>query len=183
MKLSSLAENPSGRVSVILSSLVATATEMLLPPNAVSRIRTRREWKRWVDSLTPDLLDDLSDASTEVKRQVFKAHVRLVEIETHANCNRICSFCPNAIVDRRRNETLADAKLLDRTFEELGSITYANQIKVARYSEPLANPQYLYERLASARVLVPRAQLAIVTNTDYLTPTVLARLREAGLNV
>jgi MoaA/NifB/PqqE/SkfB family radical SAM enzyme len=119
----------------------------------------------------------------EVKRQLFRAHVRLVEIETHARCNRVCSFCPNAILDRRRNKTLTDARLLDRVFEQLGSINYSGQIKVARYSEPLANPQYLYERVASARMLVPRAQLAIVTNTDYLTKAALVRLREAGLNV
>lgn len=133
--------------------------------------------------MTPEILDNLDEAQVELKRQIFKQHVMLVEIETHAKCNRICSFCPNSIVDRRLNKTLTDAELLDRVFRELGSIGYSRQIKVARYSEPLANAEYLYEQISSARALVPRAQLAIVSNTDYLTPRILTRLREAGLDV
>lgn len=165
-----------------ISHLIAKITESLLPHSIVSRLRTEREWKRWVDSVIPELLDNLTDAPMEVKRQIFKAYVHLVEIETHARCNRTCSFCPNVIVGRSHNQTLTDAEMLNRVFKELGSINYAGQIKVARYSEPLANP-ILCERIASARTLVPHAQLAIVTNTDYLTPAELVRLREAGLNV
>src|SRR5713226_9701804 len=77
-----------------LSRLIARITETLLPRDAVDRLRTGREWKRWVDSLTPEILDDLAQASPDVKRQVFKRHVRRVEIETHAKRNRISSFCP-----------------------------------------------------------------------------------------
>jgi MoaA/NifB/PqqE/SkfB family radical SAM enzyme len=86
-------------------------------------------------------------------------------------------------MDRRRNQTVADAAMLDRVFQELGSIAYARQIVVARYSEPLANRPQLYECIARARALVPQATLAITTNTDYLTPQVLDELREAGLNL
>ncbi len=73
-------------------------------------------------------------------------------------------------------------ELLDRVFDELGSIDYRGQIKIARYSEPLANLTYLYERIKAARTRVPDAELAIVTNTDYLKPAVLEALREAGLD-
>lgn len=166
-----------------LSQFIANVTEWLLPPKVILQLRTAREWRRRVDSLTAELFDDLGDKPAELKRQFFKKNVHLVEIETHTKCNRICSFCPNAIVDRRHNDTLTDPTMLDRIFQELGSIDYSGQIKVARYSEPLANPKYLLERLASARALVPHAQLAIVTNTDYLTPAVLNRLRDGGLDV
>jgi hypothetical protein len=167
----------------VFSRVVAKSTETLLPPNVVSRLRTGRDWKHWVDALTPELLQDLTDAPTEVKRQIFKKYVRRVEIETNAKCNRICSFCPNSIVDRRRNETLADAEVLDRVFKELGAIDYQGQIVVARYSEPLANREYLYEQISRARTLVPHAELAITTNTDYLTRAVLDQLHKSGLNV
>jgi hypothetical protein len=106
-----------------------------------------------------------------------------VEIETHARCNRVCSFCPNAIVDRRCNRTRTGADVLDRVFAQLGAIDYRGKIKVARYSEPLADVEALCERLTVARRLVPHAQLAIVTNTDYLTPEILDRLVGIGLNV
>jgi len=164
-----------------VSRLIARTTETLMP-EMVSRRRERLDWERWVHSLTPELLTELPESALEVKRRVFQANVTRVEIETHAKCNRVCSFCPNAIMDRRMNNTLADSGMLDRVFDELGSIDYLRQIHVARYSEPLANKQYLYERLASARARVPRAVLAITTNTDYLTAAVLKRLRDVGLN-
>src|SRR5216684_3473152 len=169
------------RVKQKVSRLIARTTETLMP-DMVSRRRERRDWERWVHSLTPELLMELPEAAPEVKRQVFQANVTRVEIETHAKCNRVCSFCPNVIMDRRMNNTVADAAMLDRVFDELGSIDYQRQICVARYSEPLTNKQYLYERLAAARVRAPRAVLAITTNTDYLTATVLKQLRDVGLN-
>jgi hypothetical protein len=166
-----------------MSRLVARATETILPERVVTRIRSGRDWRRWVETLTPELIDDLATAPAEVKRRIFKAHVMRVEIETHAKCNRICSFCPNVIMDRRRNQTVADSAMLDRVFGELGSIGYARQIAVARYSEPLANLPELYARLASARAQVPQAVLCITTNTDYLTAEVLSELWQAGLNI
>src|SRR5713101_4209977 len=170
-----------GSVGNKVSRLIARTTESLMP-EMVSRRRERRDWERWVHSLTPELLMELPEAAAEVKRQVFQANVTRVEIETHAKCNRVCSFCPNVIRDRRMNNTVADAAMLDRVFDELGSIDYQRQICVARYSEPLTNKQYLYERLAAARARAPRAVLAITTNTDYLTAAVLKQLRDVGLN-
>ena len=124
-----------GSVGNKVSRLIARTAETLMP-EMVSRRRERRDWERWVHSLTPELLMELPEAAAEVKRQVFQANVTRVEIETHAKCNRVCSFCPNAIMDRRLNNTLADATMLDCVFEELGSIDYQRQICVARYSEP-----------------------------------------------
>lgn len=166
-----------------IAAVVARLTEALLPPERVVNLRTAREWKHWINSLTIEALEDLTTAPMEVKRQLFKANVRLVEIETHAKCNRTCTFCPNSIVERRFNNTLTNAEMLQRLFQELGAIDYAGQIKVARYSEPLANAEYLCQQLAIARTLVPHAQLAIVTNTDYLTPALLDQLWSAGLDV
>jgi MoaA/NifB/PqqE/SkfB family radical SAM enzyme len=170
-----------GSVGDKVSRLIARTAETLLP-GMVSRRRERHDWERWVHSLTPELLAELPESAMEVKRRMFQANVTRVEIETHAKCNRICSFCPNVIMDRRMNNTLADAAMLDRVFDELGSIDYQRQICVARYSEPLTNKPYLYDRLASARARTPRAVLAITTNTDYLTAAVLKQLREVGLN-
>ena len=179
--------NQSGPLSLTttrrtIASTVAKITETLLPSDLVARMREGRGWKHWISSLEPQLFDNLAEAPIEVKRHLFKQHITLVEIEAQAKCNRICTFCPNVIVDRRKNNILTDAELLDKVFTELGSIDYRQQIKFARYSEPLSNIPYLCERIKSARKLIPNAQLAIVTNTDYLKPGVLDRLREAGLD-
>ena len=165
-----------------ISHLIAKITEAVLPATFVSRLREERIWKNWISRLEPNLFDNLTETSVEIKKSLFKKFVNLVEIEVHAKCNRVCSFCPNVIVDRRKNNTLTDAEVLDRVFDELGAIDYRGQIKVARYSEPLSNLTYLYERIKTARAKVPNAQLAIVTNTDYLKPSVLKALREAGLD-
>lgn len=169
-------------VGQYLSPSLARAAEAILPSNFVSNLREGRSWKNWIAKLEPNLFDDLSASPAETKKSLFKKHVSLVEIEVHARCNRVCPFCPNVIVDRRKNFVLTDAEILDRVFDELGSIDYRGQIKIARYSEPLANLPYLYDRIVSARTKVPNAQLAIVTNTDYLKPKVLEELREAGLD-
>ncbi len=163
--------------------MIARLTEMLLPAEMVANLRIGRDWKHWVNSLTLEALEDLTNAPTAIKQQLFKAQVRLVEIETHAKCNRTCSFCPNSIVDRRFNSTLTNPELLHQVFQELSSINYTGQIKVARYSEPLAHIDHLCAQIVIARSLVPHAQIAIVTNTDYLTSAILVRLRQAGLDV
>jgi len=113
--------------------LVASVTETRLP-SPVTRMREGRDWKRWVTSLERQLFDHLAQASDDVKRNLFKAHVSLVEIEVHAKCNRICPFCPNVIVDRRKNNILTDADLLDRVFRQLGSIGRKDL-----YHPPVAN--------------------------------------------
>jgi MoaA/NifB/PqqE/SkfB family radical SAM enzyme len=175
------AQRSRSGVKTKTSRLIARTAD-LLTPDLVARRRERQEWERWVGSLTPELLTELPDASPEVKRQVFLANVTRVEIETHAKCNRVCSFCPNSIVDRRRNQTLADAAMLDRVFDDLGQAGYQRQICVARYSEPLTNKPYLYQCLASARRRAPLAELALTTNTDYLKREDLETLRDLGLD-
>jgi MoaA/NifB/PqqE/SkfB family radical SAM enzyme len=172
----------SAKAAQVLSRLVAKSTETLLPEATVTKLRTGREWRRWIDSITCDSLADLTQASLEAKRRVFKAQVRRVEIETHAKCNRICSFCPNVVVDRRMNQTVMSGRVLKRIFTDLGAIDYTGQIVVARYSEPLANLPHLYECISSARGEVPHAELCITTNTDYLTRTILDKLHALGLN-
>lgn len=171
-----------GSARRLAGRIVARSTGMLLPAGTIDSFRKRREWKQWIDRLDSRLFEDLRDSPPEIKRALFRDCVTLVEIETHAKCNRVCAFCPNALQDRRQDTRRTGASLLRRVFEELGSIDYRRQIKVARYSEPLADFDYLCEQLTVARTLVPHAELAVVTNTDYLTRARLDTLRDLGLN-
>ena len=166
-----------------ISRLVATVSERLLPIDYLTTRREVRDWASWIDGIEPQLLDDTGAASPELKRRLFAQNVKLVEIETHARCNRICWFCPNAVKDRRRDRTRASADMLERLFTQLAQIEYRGQLKVARYSEPMVDLDNLCEQLARARKLLPRAELAIVTNTDYLTRQSLVRLEKVGLDV
>jgi hypothetical protein len=82
-----------------LSALTERLTEMLLPAESISDLRSSRDWKNWANALTLEALEDLINAPTEINQHLFKAQVRLVEIEIHAKCNHTYSFCPNSIVD------------------------------------------------------------------------------------
>ena len=175
---------PSGMTSLRsgLRRIVARTTEALLPEEMVSDMRAGREWKRWFESLTPQTLTDLSAAPREVKKRLFSEFVSRVEIEIHAKCNRVCSFCPNAILERRKNEIRTDDDMLDRVFRDLGEIDFRRQICIARYSEPMSDMERLLVKIARIRELVPRCEIAITTNTDYLTSARLEQLSEAGLD-
>ncbi len=133
------------------SRVVSRVTDAVLPQTLTARLRDERGWRAWVDGLSAEVLDDLTLAPPDVKRELFRRNVTLVEIETHAMCNRLCSFCPNVDGNRLKNAKQTDVAMLNRVFDELGSIDYRRQIKVARYSEPLRNPEYLYACIASAR--------------------------------
>jgi radical SAM protein with 4Fe4S-binding SPASM domain len=116
------------------------------------------------------------------KRVLFKRNVRLVELEPHAYCNRICSFCPNATIDRRGVKTRMDAGVFARVLDELASIGFTGVLRFARYSEPMAD-EHIFEMITAARRALPSANIDVVTNGDYLKPETLPRLREAGLSV
>lgn len=113
--------------------------------------------------------------------QLFKRHVELVEVETTSYCNRTCSFCPNAFIDRRRQKTPMPEACWSAIIEGLRELDYQCTLVWSRYSEPLSEER-IVERLREVRRAAPRARLAINSNGDYLNQEYLARLRGAGLN-
>jgi len=112
---------------------------------------------------------------------LFKAAVRMVEIEVFSYCNRLCWFCPNKDGSRIGSNTYMDVGLYESIVRRLADIRYDGMISYSRYNEPLADPVIL-DRIAFARQTLPEAKLHTNTNGDYLTPDLLARLRDAGLN-
>ena len=114
--------NPIPRIRRDGVYALSRVSEFLLPRDMLARIREERPWREWIEELSPDLLDDLGSASAEAKRELFRRHVKLMEIETHAMCNRVCSFCPNEDGNRLRNATRTDPAMLVRLFDELAGI-------------------------------------------------------------
>jgi radical SAM protein with 4Fe4S-binding SPASM domain len=150
---------------------------------AYRRLRRRPDsWTHFLSILDAASLRCDSIRSDAEKRWLFKRNVTLVELEPHAYCNRTCSFCPNATIDRLTVKTTLDRALFDMIIDDLASVDYDRVIRFARYSEPMAH-EGIYDLVGAARGRLPRAQIDIVTNGDYLNPRALARLREAGLSV
>jgi MoaA/NifB/PqqE/SkfB family radical SAM enzyme len=122
--------------------------------------------------------------SPDEARELFRASVSYVEIETFTYCNRKCYFCPNATMPERQD--LAGNKFMDealylRILDELASVGFAGQVQFGRYNEPLSD-RIILNRIGQARAKLPRAYLYTHTNGDFLTRRYLDDLRDAGLN-
>lgn len=143
--------------------------------------RPADRWDGFLDAVSSESLGRVVlDAAA--KRELFRRNVRLVELEPHAYCNRVCSFCPNASIDRRGVKARIDPASYARVLAQLREIDYAGVLRFARYSEPMAD-DHIYELIAAARRALARASIDVVTNGDYLRPDSPLRLKHAGLSV
>jgi hypothetical protein len=122
-----------------------------------------------------------ADLSPEQRRDLFARSVNFVEIETHSYCNRRCWFCPNSYIDRRTERKYLPAKAYLRILEDLKSIHYHGRFYFSHYNEPFGD-DILFERLAQARDRLPRGDLRIHSNGDFLTRAKLDRAIQLGAN-
>jgi len=129
------------------------------------------------------LPDDLfrTDIRLSRAKQLFRDYVRLVEIENHSYCNRVCSFCPNSSLDRLSRVHPLDDGVYGQVISDLASVEYDQTLVWARYHEPLAHDS-IFERLALARKSLPHAFLSVTSNGDYLNRDVVRRLEATGIN-
>ena len=132
-----------------------------------------------VNALPRELVDDA--ISIEESRRLFSRFVDQVEIENHDFCNRVCWFCPNSFIDRRSRLRLMPEPVFERILSDLGAIDYAGALTWSRYHEALADAS-IYERIARARRALPRAQLVVISNGDYMDRDSLPLLESAGVN-
>jgi hypothetical protein len=132
-----------------------------------------------VNLLPKDLFRD--DIPISRAKTLFATFVRVVEIENHSYCNRTCWFCPNSTIDRRSKTTVMTGALFEKIVSDLASIHYGQTLIWSRYHEPLAH-ESIFERLARARHALPAAQLALVSNGDYLNRDMVRKLEKAGLD-
>ena len=133
----------------------------------------------FVHLLPRDLLDP--GISIDRARELFAQYVDLVEIENHSFCNRVCWFCPNSFLDRRRSNTILSSAVYERILDDLAEIDYRGTLSWSRYHEVLAESS-VYERIAEARRRLPRARLVAISNGDYMKRDTLGRLEAAGLD-
>lgn len=127
--------------------------------------------------LPADAFDPAADLSTV--RKLFSTYVRVVEIENHSYCNRICWFCPNSQIDRHSANILMADTVYEKILSDLQSINYSQTLIWSRYHEPLAH-ESIYPRIAQARGRLPKAHLVLVSNGDYLNRETLRRIEDAG---
>lgn len=109
---------------------------------------------------------------------------RLVTIETITACNRRCEYCPNAYTERG---TLANKQLLDeaiflKVMDELAEIGFQGTLVPGFYGEPLLDPR-LPMLLTEAKRRLPRMNITLITNADFLTVPTYQELTQAGVTL
>ena len=138
-------------------------------------------WSEYIQTLNRNHFLSSENLTDVEKLSLFKNSVDLVEIEPHSFCNRICPFCPNYKLDRLKNNHEIDNGIFDKILEDLSLISYDNLIRFALYSEPLSSPNIIH-LVRSVRNTLPKCEIDIITNGDYLDEIILKKLIGAGLN-
>jgi cyclic pyranopterin phosphate synthase len=105
-----------------------------------------------------------------------------LDIEINTSCNRRCSCCPNSIYDRGllKNEELMDEKLFKKIIDELAEIQFDGRISPHLYGEPLLDKR-LSDFVVYIKKKIPKSQIRIFSNGDYLTVEMYHRLVNAGV--
>lgn len=117
----------------------------------------------------------------DAAKALFARSVERVEVETHSYCNRRCDYCPNVVGDRLGENKRMPEALWAMVIANLAEIGYAHKLVFTSYNEPLAD-RIIIERVAQARQALPRAELIIYSNGDYLNAEYLEALSQAGLD-
>ena len=112
---------------------------------------------------------------------MFRSLVKIVELEPHGYCNRLCRFCGNSTIDRRSALNKMPDEVFGSILNTLETLQFTGQIRFARYSEPLASPT-VFPMIELARLACPDAELMIISNGDFLTKESLGRLSSSGLD-
>ncbi len=99
----------------------------------------------------------------------------LVHIESLAQCNASCSFCPYPTMDRKGTR-MSDA-LIEKIIDDLTAIPPSLSFQVSPYkiSDPFLEPR-LFDILARVNERLPSAAVSLITNGAALTEANLLKL-------
>ena len=102
-----------------------------------------------------------------------------IQIQTVSWCNRSCTFCPSGKfpVDK----VFMPVEVYHRVINQLQAVNYAGRISPYLMNESLLDKR-LPDFIVYTRERCPESWIAINTNGDALSETLLDRLFDAGLN-
>ena len=98
-------------------------------------------------------------------------------IESHSQCNRKCTYCPN--FKHTRPKTVLDLEHIEKVVSELAAAKFRGDIALTGYNEPLMDKR-TDEIVDIIRKYLPHNVISVYTNGDFLTRRLFDRLLEAG---
>ncbi len=106
----------------------------------------------------------------------------VVELEVNALCNRVCDYCPIAVLPKvPKVPKLMSEEVLERALEELCRIEFRGRISYHFYNEPLVRKD-LARIVRRVREVLPGAFQLLYSNGDLLTDARHAELLDAGID-
>ncbi|MGR8919495.1 MAG: radical SAM/SPASM domain-containing protein [Gammaproteobacteria bacterium] len=109
---------------------------------------------------------------TEIEPDWQRFQPSAVAIETIAQCNRECGYCPVAHAPKRKGRMTEETVL--GLIDQLAALDYTNRISFHYYNEPLLDKRLMkFTRYAGEKL--PRATCLLTSNGDVLNE---ARVRE-----
>ncbi len=151
---------------------IRAALRVIIPPSFRHRLTN---WKIRAVTFFSRVRNGLLHGSMDYFDEVL--------IETSTACNRKCSYCPNSIYDRGdiKNNKLMDEKLYKHIIDDLALINFKGLIKPFNFNEPLLDKR-LPRLIAYTRKKLPKSNIWIATNGDFLTFETYQTLVNAGVS-
>jgi len=122
----------------------------------------------------------LKQTNSKKAALLFKKSVRYINLEASSYCNRVCSYCPNAFIDRRSEHKYIDDDVFENVLRQLASINYNKVICLHLYNEPLDEREYFIKRLKQVKAYLPNSKFEVYTNGDYLNNDYVLELYTNG---
>jgi radical SAM protein with 4Fe4S-binding SPASM domain len=132
------------------------------------------------DSEVQKLVTSPMETSPAAMLSLFRRNVAIINIETSSACNRFCSYCPDALYDRK-TQILMEPVLWQRFLKNIEAIRYDQQVSLNLYNEPMLDPT-ICEKIAQLKKAAPNCVAKFSSNGDYLNPDTLQQLALAGLD-
>lgn len=102
-----------------------------------------------------------------------------IDINVTELCNRKCEFCPRIDDDLYPNQNVhMSVELAKKIGQELKELNYQGVVVFSGYSEPTMCPHF--EQIVAA--FPPEIRIELVTNGDFLKPSKIKKLHDAGVN-
>lgn len=117
----------------------------------------------------------------EMAKALFKAAVHTFTMEISSQCNRQCSYCPNALTDRISTNHLLPWEDIEKISDELAEIDYDKTVSFQNYNEPTLDER-LPDIVSLLRKKLPKARIGTTSNGDFLNRDYLEKLASCGMN-
>lgn len=104
----------------------------------------------------------------------------VVEIEINHHCNRRCSYCPNAITERKTKGQMS-LEFFKKIILELKDNNFTGRISNDFYNEPLLHPN-IVDFVEFSKAQMPKVLYYIYTNGTLLSEDLFEALYSAGVD-